>query len=150
MTDLAAVNTWPLIYLANARLLELLQVVAPSIIVVSAVADEIEAGPADEAAHAIATIPWLQVVPSPPIPAAVLAWDLGPGESALLAFGLANPLVDLIIDDLAARRCAASLGLRYRGTLGLVVTAKKRGVIVSALMSSPGWSIPACISRSLW
>ena len=38
----------------------------------------------------------------------------------------------LIVDDLAARRCAATLGIPVRGTLGFILTAKKRGVIPEA------------------
>lgn len=39
------------------------------------------------------------------------------------------PGTEAIVDDLAARRGAAALGIPVRGTLGLVLTAKKRGVI---------------------
>nr|WP_267871621.1 DUF3368 domain-containing protein [Nostoc sp. CHAB 5715] len=36
------------------------------------------------------------------------------------------------MDDLAARRCAAVLGIPVRGTLGIVLTAKQRGKITMA------------------
>ncbi|ASC69755.1 hypothetical protein XM38_006840 [Halomicronema hongdechloris C2206] len=39
---------------------------------------------------------------------------------------------EAIIDDLAARRCAAALEIPVRGTLGLVLVAKRRGEIASA------------------
>lgn len=81
---------------------------------------------------AIETTPWLEIVAHEPLPAAIIAWDLGTGESAVLAYGAARPGTELILDDLAARRCAAALGLAVRGTLGLVLTAKKRGVIAAA------------------
>ena len=38
----------------------------------------------------------------------------------------------MIVDDLAARRCAAALSIRVRGTLGLVLLAKQRGRIDAA------------------
>jgi len=38
----------------------------------------------------------------------------------------------VIIDDLAGRKCADSLDIPVRGTLGLVLVAKKRGVIPAA------------------
>ena len=38
----------------------------------------------------------------------------------------------MILDDLAARRCAAIHQIPVRGTLGLVLVAKRRGVISSA------------------
>ena len=34
-----------------------------------------------------------------------------------------------IIDDLGGRNCAACLGIPVRGTLGIVLAAKKRGAI---------------------
>jgi predicted nucleic acid-binding protein len=36
------------------------------------------------------------------------------------------------VDDLAACRCAAALGIPVRGTLGLVLVARSRGVIPAA------------------
>jgi predicted nucleic acid-binding protein len=40
--------------------------------------------------------------------------------------------MEAIIDDLAGRRCASLLGIPVRGTLGIVLTAKKRGLIPQA------------------
>jgi predicted nucleic acid-binding protein len=54
------------------------------------------------------------------------------GESSVLALGLAHPNTEVIIDDLAGRKCADSLDIPVRGTLGLVLAAKKRGVIPEA------------------
>ena len=50
----------------------------------------------------------------------------------MLAWGSHNPGTVIIVDDLAARRCAAGHGISVRGTLGLVLTAKKRGMIPEA------------------
>jgi predicted nucleic acid-binding protein len=122
-----------LIYLARAGLLELLQLAGPRVAVPRAVVDEIRAWPtADAAVQALASTPWLEIVPPEPVLPAVLAWDLGAGESAVLAYGVIRPGTELILDDLAARRCAAALGLPVRGTLGLVLNAKKRGTIPAA------------------
>lgn len=54
---------------------------------------------------------------------------LDAGERAVLAVGLT--LVDglVLVDDLAARRAADRLGLAYTGVLGVLVTAKERGLI---------------------
>ena len=64
--------------------------------------------------------------------AGMWAWDLGEGEASVLAWGYDHPGTLIIVDDLAARRCAATLGIPVRGTLGLVLTAKKRGMIPEA------------------
>jgi hypothetical protein len=68
----------------------------------------------------------------PPVPEQILGWGLGPGESSVLALAYANRGMEAIIDDLAGRRCASLLGIPVRGTLGIVLAAKKRGFIPQA------------------
>jgi predicted nucleic acid-binding protein len=43
-----------------------------------------------------------------------------------------HPGTEAIIDDLADRRCAAALGIPVRGTLGLILIAKRQGRIPQA------------------
>ncbi len=50
----------------------------------------------------------------------------------VLALSLAHTDTEVIIDDLAGRKYADSLDIPVRGTLGLVLVAKKRGVIPEA------------------
>jgi len=127
------VNTSPLIYLSRADMLDLLFAGCDQVMVPQAVADEIRAWPtADAAQKALATDQRLVIVTVEPIPPSIQAWDLGAGESAVLAFGAKRSGMTLVIDDLAARRCAASLNLPVRGTLGLVLKAKQTGRIPSA------------------
>jgi len=128
-----AVNASPLIFLTRAGLLELLKLEAQEIVVPKSVAEEIlRRGPNDITVRAMENETWLKVVEDLPAPDAVRAWDLGEGETGVLAWGYANPGTTVIIDDLAARRCAATHGIPVRGTLGLVLTAKRRGVIPEA------------------
>ncbi len=61
----------------------------------------------------------------------VASWDLGNGESDVLTFALNNPEYWAVIDDREARRCAISLGCRYIGTVGIIVLAKRKGIIPS-------------------
>lgn len=133
MAELAAVNASPLIFLAHAGSLRFLRYAAPEIIVPVAVAEEIRRrGPEDPTARAIRETPWLRELPAPAPPPAILAWDLGPGESSVLAWCLEDTGREAIVDDLAARRCATTLGIPVRGTLGLVLIAKQRGHIPAA------------------
>lgn len=133
MVERPAVNASPLIFLTGADLLDLLRIAGQTVVVPATVAAEIQRrGPADPTAQAIAGTPWLTVIETLAIPSLVQAWDLGGGESSVLAWGYANKGTEVIIDDLAARRCAAALGIPVRGTLGLVLVAKKRGVIAFA------------------
>ena len=104
-----------------------------SIIVPSAVATEVQAyGEIDVTAVALNNTDWLVVQETPPVPNVIQNWDLGLGESAVLTWGYVNPGTEVIVDDLAARRCAATLGIPVRGTLGIVITAKQRGIIPAA------------------
>ncbi len=133
MADQAVVNASPLICLSRAGLVDLLRQAAKTIIVPAAVAREILArGPSDVTANAVATATWMKQADDIAIPSNVLAWDLGAGESSVLAWALSHPGTPAIIDDLQGRRCAESLGITLRGTVGLVLRARRSGLIDSA------------------
>ena len=130
MAEPPVVNASPLIVLAHGGLFDLLRVAGDHLLVPAAVANEIRRrGPADPTVQAMNQASWLTVVEDPPIPPSILAWDLGAGESAVLAWAHANPGTEVICDDQAARRCAATLGIPVRGTLALVLGAKQRGMV---------------------
>ena len=89
-------------------MLELLKLEAQEIVVPKSVAEEIlRRGSNDITVRVMENETWLKVVEDLPAPDAVRAWDLGEGETGVLAWGYANPGTTVIIDDLAARRCAA-------------------------------------------
>ncbi|MGI9034956.1 MAG: DUF3368 domain-containing protein [Pyrinomonadaceae bacterium] len=59
-------------------------------------------------------------------------WNLGDGETEVLSFALHNENEYLaVVDDRAARNCAKTLGIKTLGTGGILVLAKKRGLIKS-------------------
>ena len=120
------VNTSPLILLAKIGQLDLLRAGVPEIIVPDAVLREVSArGPADPDSQEVQRAAWLKFVPTPPTPAQVRVWNLGAGESSVLAVAMPDPDCETILDDQGARRCARALGIGVRGTLGLVVLAKQ-------------------------
>ena len=130
MDESAVINASPLIFFSRAEHLALLRDFADRIIAPTAVADEIAArGPNDISAIAIKDTSWIEVVPQIPVPEEIACWGLGPGESSVLAFAVANRGMTAIIDDLGGRKCAAGLNIPVRGTLGIVLAAKRRGVI---------------------
>lgn len=132
MAEQAAVDASPLIFLAHAGLSDLLQLAARQVVVPEPVAAEIlRRGDTDATARAIRERPWLRIVASPPVPRSIERWDLGRGESAVLAWCLAHR-AEAIIDDLSGRRCATTHGVPVRGTLGLVLLAKRMGHIDAA------------------
>lgn len=133
MAEAAVIHASPLIFLSRGRCLHLLRRVADVILVPEPVAVEIRAkGDGDPTARGLASTPWLREVPGVPTPPLIASWGLGAGESSVLALAQVNPGMEAIIDDWAGRRCAALLGIPVRGTLGIVLTAKQRGVIPAA------------------
>ena len=51
------------------------------------------------------------------------------GEVTAIALALSLPEATLIIDEAAGRRAAQELGIQVTGTLGILLKAKKRGII---------------------
>jgi predicted nucleic acid-binding protein len=64
-----------------------------------------------------------------PVGIQILNASLGAGESEALALALEMRAGVVLIDDKAARRLAAVLGLQYIGVLGLLLKAKEAGLI---------------------
>ena len=129
----AVINASPLVFFSRGQQMDLLRHFANRIFVPEPVANEIlMKGPEDVTAKALHNTPWLEVVPAVSVPESILDWGLGPGESSVLAFASDHPGTEAIIDDLAGRRCAAYLNIPVRGTLGIVLIAKKRGLIPKA------------------
>lgn len=127
------VDASPLIILAKAGYLELLRLAGAGVVTPLAVAHEVRrAGPDDPAARALGTASWLSVVdPGPPDPR-LRAFPLDLGEESVLTWALAHEGSEALIDDGAARRCARALGIPHRGCRGLVLEAKRQGVIAEA------------------
>jgi predicted nucleic acid-binding protein len=133
VADKAIINASPLIFLSRSHHLDLLQAFAREIWVPEPVAREIlHRGQQDITAKAIEQIDWLITQPVSHIPTTITEWRLGVGESSVLALANEHPGTETIIDDLAGRKCAASLNIPVRGTLGIVLIAKKRGLIPKA------------------
>jgi len=59
----------------------------------------------------------------------VLRLDLGPGESESLCLGVEKKADLILLDDKEARKTASLFQLQKTGTLGILVQAKKRGLI---------------------
>ena len=129
MPDALVVNASPLIFLGNAGYLELLHTRGASrIIVPEPVFDEVMSGGyTDKAARAISDATWLEKRPSPSIPESVVAWQIGKGESSVIATALHEPNARVVIDDLNGRKCALAHELEVVGTLGVVIVAHRQG-----------------------
>lgn len=133
MLDVWVCNSSPLIALARIQRLDLIESLAAEVVVPQTVVLEIEAGASrDGAAQAVRVSSRLRIRPDIEIPEAVRAWQLDPGESQVLAMALQRSGCGAVIDDRAARRCAASFSIPMIGTVGLVALARQRGTLKSA------------------
>jgi predicted nucleic acid-binding protein len=157
MSDALIVNASPLIFLGNAGRLDLLRTADTTrIIVPHEVVDEVMATEHDDrASRALAETEWIERTAAIDIPPSIIEWDLGPGESAVIAVALATPGVRPVIDDLLGRRCALALGLNVMGTLGVVIAAYRRGQIddlrqvILELRTAGMWLSDAIVDRAL-
>jgi predicted nucleic acid-binding protein len=129
VTEAWVANASPLILLGRIGRLDLMERLAPEIIVPDAVIAEIRAGELKDAT-AITALRWAESrrVADAIVPATVERWDLGSGESQVIAYGLAGARW-VVLDDFAARRCATAHGITVIGTLGIVLRSKQRGSI---------------------
>jgi predicted nucleic acid-binding protein len=134
VSDTLVVNASPLIFLGNANRLDLLRATgAARIIVPQAVFDEVTATQhSDRAAVALAEWDWIERAAPIDLPPTITEWDLGVGESAVIAVALLISGSRPVIDDLAGRRCALAVGLDVMGTLGIVIAAYRRGEVEDA------------------
>ena len=143
--DAVVVNASPLITLFASGQGGLLPGLFNHIVVPEAVWREVVVqGQGDRAARDLSEQSWpvrADVASSP----RVAAWDLGAGETAVLSHALANPPLRAVIDDMDARRCAQTLGIPMLGTGGLLVLAKRRG-----LLASVGEGIEKLRNSGLW
>ena len=128
-------DSGPLIALAKLNRLELLLKLWQTVLVTETVYHEtVVLGQSREAADALTIrLFWQQHrLPVVPVSTAVLtayapALQLDPGEHATFALALTLlPDVLVLVDDEEARNEARRLGLRMRGTLGVVVKAFRR------------------------
>lgn len=141
-------NAPPVIVLAKAGLLKPFAALGNPAIVPQAVLDEVlnVEDPMDAARVWFEQEgPLMQVVPTPPISSFLAGWDLGAGESAVISSVVSQPGSVAVLDDLAARRCALAHGIPMTGTLGLVLLAKKRGIIAEV-----GSALNAIVAAGLY
>ena len=146
MSDLWVVNASPLIVLGKAGQLELLNRLPKEVVVPMAVAGEIKAGPPNDAARVAIEAGMFRLVETQEPTPELAAWDLGSGETAVISYALERPNWTAILDDGAARKCAISFNIRVKGTLAIVILARKRGLIPMArqtlrAMQEVGWRL---------
>jgi len=126
------VNASPLILLGKIGQLHLLEALAPQVLVAAAVVEELAAG-ADLDHEGRSTVTWAQArsVQNVPVPQSIAGWDLGAGESQVLAHCLGGRK-RAVLDDAEARAAARVHGVRLIGTLGVVLRARRANLLPAA------------------
>jgi hypothetical protein len=125
-------NTSPLLYLHQTGRLDLLKRLYGTVYLAPAVLSELRAG-----AKLGVSVPeprdidWLSLLAVRDASLMPLITDLGPGETETIALALEHPGSLVILDDLLGRRVALGAGLRVTGTLGLLLKAKRLGMLPS-------------------
>lgn len=120
-------DTGPLILLAKIDALPVLTALPFRYIAPPNVLRELDAGPAF--GHPPVEAPWLEVCAlREPLPSYALA-TLDDGEAAVIQVALEQGIRAVCLDDRRGRRVAKALGLEVAGLLGLLIRAKRLGII---------------------
>ncbi|MBS1611225.1 MAG: DUF3368 domain-containing protein [Bacteroidetes bacterium] len=115
-------DTSCLIVLSNIGELELLHKVYGNIVTTKEVADE----------FGLAFPSWIQIQsPTDSIRQTILELQVDKGEASAISLALEISDCTIILDDNKARRLAQQLGLHITGTIGVIVKAKRDGIIQS-------------------
>lgn len=125
-------NTSPIQYLHQLQLLHILPALAGRVIIPPAVIDELMDGRTIGInLPDVTVLKWIEIRRPVSELAVPLVTDLGPGETEVLMLALEMRETVVVLDDDLARHVAETLGLRLTGTLGLLLDAKKAGLIPS-------------------
>lgn len=120
------VNASPLITLGKISRIDILTKLCDELIIPEGVAKEVLAGPFDDNSRK-----WLvnkgdvYIKKGISIELKVAAWDIGLGESEVISFCYAHQVYKAVVDDLAARKCAAAFNINCLGNLRHNITGKK-------------------------
>lgn len=123
----AVTNTSPVIALAGIGELRLYEALFDRVLVPFDVWDELVDKPGAPEPDALRALRNIAFYPAQPIP--VEAAHLDAGERAAIALAVTIPGAWLLLDDKPARGVARALRLTVKGTLGMLVEAKRQGLV---------------------
>jgi len=130
MSQVWIADASPVISLGKVDQLGLLTALSPGLLLPPAVAEEIRAGRESDPARIWLDAAGARHISDPiDIDPRVLPWDLGPGETEAISLALGTRRATVLLDDRPARNCAKAHGLPVRGTLGVVILAKREGLL---------------------
>ena len=119
-------------YLGKVGLLDLLRCLYGAVLTPETVWREVTRGNDEEeeipAVLAAREAGWIEVA-EPETTSPWLAALLDPGEVAAITLALERNADLLLVDDGSARKVAETAGLRIRGTMGVLLSAKRSGLV---------------------
>ena len=130
MSDNFILNASPIILLGKADLLKTISPLAKSWIIPKGVVREVEKKRSIE--PYVSDLSYKSTVlkkSSSTTHPLIAAWDLGQGESEVLTLALEKDGACVVLDDLQARKCAALFDIPLIGSIGLILLAKRKGLI---------------------
>lgn len=132
MNELWVLDASPIILFAHIDRLDIVQRLAPSLGIPDAVLREVGAGSSVDPSTQ-AALDWGVAfrVNDVALPASVIAWNLGAGESQVVA-QCCEPGRMGVLDDRMGRRCASAHNVPLIGSLGIILRAKRYGLIDAA------------------
>jgi predicted nucleic acid-binding protein len=153
-SEVVIADASPFVHLDRIGRLDLLPAVFGHVVVPAIIATEVGRGSQRYPAIDVQTLAWVTVLPDRADPDIAADPDLHVGEIAALSIARATPGHLLVIDDLGGRTAAQRLGLRFIGTAGTIIRARKTGVIPAAApildaLGAKGFRLGAEVRRVL-
>ncbi len=126
---IAVTNTSPVIALVGIGELRLVDALFERVFVPIEVWDELIDKPGAPEPAQLRALRTVAFYPTQPIPPEAAYLD--PGERAAIALAVSMPGAWVLLDEFAARKVAAQLRLPVKGTLGVLVEGKRRGLVAA-------------------
>ncbi len=129
MNEAWVLNASPIILFGRIDRLDLIDRLAPRLMIPDAVIDEIRGGRSEDVSARIGldfAEPYRAA--DLPVPHNIAHWDLGRGETQVITQAL-DAAAWAVLDDLAARRCAATYNIPVIGSIGILLRAKRKGIL---------------------
>ena len=149
-------NASPIISLGKAELLRTMSPLAKTWLVPEGVIHEIEIkSPIESYLSDLSYGSKVVRERVPQIDPSIVAWNLGQGESEVLALALGEVGRGVVLDDLQARRCAILFDIPLIGSLGLIVLARRKGLLhvakpaIDKLLAAGFYINPEMVARIL-
>jgi predicted nucleic acid-binding protein len=148
-------NTTPLLSLLKIDALDILKALYENVLVPQAVYQEIETGKDRDFYTDLKKLDWIIIKPVTSHRERKYLFDLDDGEAETLILAQEQNADLAIIDEKCGRRYARQLGIPVTGTIGLLLKAKKQGLVagikplLQRLLDKQTWISEDLIQKAL-